>query len=97
MCYVVVMHCVVIWVCLGAHVFGCVVILACPGVNVPTWLVVPVQQCLVELERQQAALSRKNKVMTNSPPYLFIWVFFAPMLSCVVICLHLFAVLVLLY
>ena len=97
MCYVVVLHYVVIWACPGTHVFGCVVVLARPVVNVPTWPVVPVQQCPTELERQQPSLPRKSKVVTDSPPYPFIWMFFAPMLSYVVVFLRLFAVLVLLY
>jgi len=97
MCYVVVLHCVVVWACPSTHAFGRVVVSAGPGVNVPTWPVVPVQQCPTELERQQPSLPRKSKVVTDSPPYPFIWMFFAPMLSCVVVFLRLFAVLVLLY
>jgi hypothetical protein len=97
MCYVVVLHCVVVWACPGTHAFGRVVILVFPGMNVPTWSVVPVQLCPMKLERQQPLLPRKSKVITDPPPYPFIWMFFAPMLSCVVIFLHLFVVLVLLY
>ena len=96
MCYAIVLHCVVVWTCPGTHAFRRVVVLASLGVNVPTWPVVPVQQCPMELERQQPSLPRKRKVMTDSPPYPFIWMFFSPMLSRVVVFLRLFVVLVLL-
>ena len=39
----------------------------------------------------------KCNVVTDSPPYPFIWAVFAAMLSCTGICLCLFAVLHLLY
>jgi len=43
------------------------------------------------------ATPRKCKAVTDSPPYPFVWAFFAAMLSCAGICLRLFAVLHLLY
>ena len=43
------------------------------------------------------ATPKKCNVVTNSPPYPFVWAFFAAMLSCVGICLRLFVVLHLLY
>ena len=97
MCYVVVLHCVIVRECLGTHAFGHVVVLAGPGMNVLAWPVVPLQQCPMDLERQQPSLTRKSKVMTDSPLYPFISMFFSPMLYCVVIFLHLFALFVLLY
>jgi hypothetical protein len=65
--------------------------------QVRTWPVVPVQQCPTVLEGQHPGSGRKSKVVTDSPPYPFVWVFLTPMLSCVGACLRLFAVLVLLY
>lgn len=58
--------------------------------------VVPVRRCLAVLGRQHLGLPRKIKVVTESPPYLFVCAFFDPMASYVVVFLRLFVVLVLL-
>lgn len=60
-----------------------------------TFLVVPVQQCPMYCERQRTSHLGKSKVMTDSPLYLSVWVFFDSMISFVAIFPHFFVVLVL--
>ena len=47
----------------------------------------------VVLDDFREATPKKCKVVTDSPPYPFVWAFFAAMLSCAGICLRLLVVL----
>ena len=58
------------------------------------WPMVPMCACLSMLERQWLGLPRKSKYVTNSPSYPFVYAFLPSMVSCVVIFLCLFAMLV---
>ena len=49
------------------------------------------------LDDFREAKPRKCNVVTDSPPYPFVWAFFTAMLSCAGICLRLFAMLHLLW
>ena len=65
-----------VWLCCHFPLSPC-------GVGSPLTLpVVPVQQCPMSCERQDQGHLRKSKVVTDSPPYSFVWVFLAFMLLC---------------